>query len=130
MPFEPFIKEEASQVRMALEADPEQVKDLPFQPVGVLPKRGEGADAKVVLGQSGFEPKPSPPDQGEEGIGHLQTPFPGQVVNAGQVQEHGVIEGFQFQAGGAFGQKVPIDIKYIVLGKVRRRPQLSREAGL
>jgi hypothetical protein len=42
----PFGGEENSpQIRMAVEGDPEQIKDFPFHPVGPFPNRKNGGDA-------------------------------------------------------------------------------------
>src|SRR6266571_7178671 len=74
------------QIRMALERDPEQIKRLPFVPVGGAPDAGHRG-GRLSVGDADLQINPVPPRDGEEVVNDLETLRAVRVVHPAEVRQ-------------------------------------------
>ena len=115
---------------MPLETHPEEVEDLPLQPVGILPESSQRGDPEVALGEPRLDPQTPVVGERVEMIDHFEPRLVAPVVNAGQVQEQSIILGLFFKEGRDGKQRILIDDNHIVPEREGGFLDLDRELEL
>jgi hypothetical protein len=82
-----FGHEDATQIRMALEVDSEQVIDLALEGVGARPDRHDGGHSGVVTRKSNLEAEALPRLDRIQMVNCLETRFVGIMIERGNVRK-------------------------------------------
>src|SRR4029077_13355574 len=88
MALEPFPKQDAGEIRMAVEAEAEEVPHLALAGLGGAPDRGDGRDRRLLAGRD-LEAQPPLRRRIQNMVGDLEAGLPAGEVDATEVDQDG-----------------------------------------